>query len=371
MSLPDFSKGPVFIRSEDNHKFAVSVKPGGTAVTLQAVPVDNWNSPESQWVFEKITESLYKISLFSSSNTLVLTRTADVNSPVTVAASSPTGAGQLWRIEESLNGVWLYCESVNLDLGFPGYIPQADLGLVTTTKHNDHELGDLFTLSAVRDMAANEPAQETAMAAPTATSGAFSVGGPKSPGTSSVSASAPSVPPAAPNTSGPLAPYVIRSADALANGRSSTAFSVGGLPPAGNVTLQLLPSDLISVPFLWVPIPVVGTTYQIVSYMTFGGYRLALTGIPGSSLTVSAVDPNNANQLWDLALDPELNGGVPAGASVRYALHNEGANGATVKRSTLHPVPGSLLELGMDLDPDDHLKPHYYEFVRIDLVLGT
>lgn len=103
-------------------------------------------------MFESVTASLFRISLFSSSMKLCLTGAPAAGAPVTAAPPSPTAARQLWAIgdnEKHPSWKYLHCEDVNLDLGFPGYIPMADLGLVVTTKHNDHDLGDCFTISAV------------------------------------------------------------------------------------------------------------------------------------------------------------------------------------------------------------------------------
>jgi hypothetical protein len=168
------------------------------------------------------------------------------------------------------------------------------------------------------------------------------------------------------------APCMILSADRDDTDPSGgIAFAVSGLPPAGNVTLQVIPPDPLLAPsFLWVPVKVAPSIYQIISYVTYGSAKqLALTGIVGSPVTVAPVDPTALSQLWELkvpvrrALDGDATGAQPTRPG--FVLENIGASGAAIRRSTLYAVPGAGLQLGPSFENDPHLQPYCYEFATV------
>jgi hypothetical protein len=172
--------------------------------------------------------------------------------------------------------------------------------------------------------------------------------------------------PTLPNADGALSPFIIVSTDRdLSTSGGGLAFAVNGLPPAGTVVLQTLDPVLMSPAFLWVPVQIAGDIYQIHSYLTWGSAnRFVLTGsAKNAPVTVAQLDPSNQFQIWRLAAANEGN--------MVFAMENEGANGAAVKRSVLHPVPGASLELGPPVEAGSHFKPYYYHFRAMSLPTPT
>ncbi len=160
----------------------------------------------------------------------------------------------------------------------------------------------------------------------------------------------------------PTVPYMIVSADSESGGLGAIAFTVPITPPAGPVSLMPIPAiPLLAPMFLWVPVSITKQVFQIVYYPTLGTPKpLLLTGtVSAATVTVTAADPTNTGQLWTLVPQDK-------DSLTTFTVENVLANGAAIQRSTLHPVPGSQLELGPARDLEDsHTIPYRYHFVAV------
>ena len=148
-----YSTDRVFIRSVGNPEQALSVTAAtaSSPVKLSYVHPTNWNSPLSQWVMTEVAQSIYQISLFASSGSLLLEASAaTATSPLNIAALS-VNETQLWKLNEVAEKQ--YClESLGapgLEVGFAGDYPVDGLSLTMNTGRDQHHKGDNFTVTLV------------------------------------------------------------------------------------------------------------------------------------------------------------------------------------------------------------------------------
>jgi hypothetical protein len=148
--------GPIFIRSADNPRLALTVVANPPAhasqVTLEAVDAADWNTPLSQWVVNAVAEGVFQVALFASAGALLLEAASDdLNANVQVGNVDPANNLQLWRLELDATDQWLASVGASdFQVGFSGDIPVPGMAVQLMTPNDTHNLGDKFALVAVR-----------------------------------------------------------------------------------------------------------------------------------------------------------------------------------------------------------------------------